>query len=360
MQLACRPAECDRARVAVLGGAAFVGVCVLAVVYVNVEPYDPAVGAQTVDFDPRTIDLQAPPTATTLPVTSLTSLTSVTSVTPLTQPDQSVISTVAPAVSWPLDGAAAVTTPVSVPATTLPATTTTLALLPRSLVIVGDSQAHSFVVNLPDGTGDYFTVTDGSVDGCGVHDRGEVRSTLAGFGRDLADCVGWSERWGDDAARSEADVALVMLGAWDVFDVQIDDELIAFASPAFDQLWLSNLYRGIDALAVHGSQVALLEVPCMRPVANSGARVPPLPERGDDARVAHLNGLLRSVADERNDVWFVEGPDEWCDDPAISTDVDYRWDGVHVYQQGANLILSKMALSLLQIPVAQTTYGTSG
>jgi len=249
--------------------------------------------------------------------------------------------------------------PTTLTPTTLPATSSTLAQLPRGVVIVGDSQARSFVVNLPDGARDFFTVTDGSVDGCGVHDRGEVRSALTGFGRDFADCTGWAERWGDDTQRANADIALVMLGAWDVFDLEIDGELVAFASATSNELWLANLGRGIDAISVHGTQVALLEVPCMRPVSNSGARVPPLPERGDDERVAHLNVLLRTVADERDDVWFVEGPDEWCDewcdDPAISADVDYRRDGVHVYQQGANLIVSKIAMPLLQIPVPTET-----
>ena len=36
---------------------------------------------------------------------------------------------------------------------------------------------------------------------------------------------------------------------------------------------------------------------------------------------------------------MIDGPDEWCNDEAIATDLGYRWDGVHVYKPGANLDL---------------------
>ena len=77
----------------------------------------------------------------------------------------------------------------------------------------------------------------------------------------------------------------------------------------------------------------------MRPQDVDGAGVPALPERGDDARVAHVNELLRAVAaSDPARVTFVEGPDEWCADEAVATDLGMRWDGVHVYNPGAALI----------------------
>ena len=96
--------------------------------------------------------------------------------------------------------------------------------------------------------------------------------------------------------------------------------------------------------------MALLEIPCMRPQDVEGAAVPALPERGDDARVAHLNSLMRSVADaDPARVEFVPGPAAWCNDEAIATDLDYRWDGVHVYRRGAGLIFETIAPSLLHL-----------
>jgi hypothetical protein len=104
-------------------------------------------------------------------------------------------------------------------------------------------------------------------------------------------------------------------------------------------------------MLAEGANVALLEVACMRPQDVEGAGVRALPERGDDARVAHVNDLLRQVASSYDSprVEFVEGPDEWCNDEAIATDLGYRWDGVHVYKPGANLIYTAVAPDLLRL-----------
>ena len=239
--------------------------------------------------------------------------------------------------------------PVPDAPTTLPAPTITPAVLPRSLSIVGDSQAHSLAINLPSGIESTFTIEDGSLDGCSVYDSGRVRSSRASFNNSFSICRDWVDAWANAARGTQ--VALVVLGAWDVFDLEINDVFYPFSSPEFDQLFTTNLTMGVDAMTATGAKVALLEMACMRPQTVDGAGVPALPERGDDARVAHLNDLQRQVADSRPDVTFVEGPDEWCSDEAIASDLGYRWDGVHVYKPGANLIYQTIAPALLAIPV---------
>ena len=88
----------------------------------------------------------------------------------------------------------------------------------------------------------------------------------------------------------------------------------------------------------------------MRPISVQGAAVPPLPERAMDDHVAHVNALFRSVATANpSTVTFVEGPDVWCGDPAVATDVGMRWDGVHVYKPGAKLIYDTVAPTLLAL-----------
>ncbi|HSB86227.1 MAG TPA: acyltransferase family protein, partial [Ilumatobacteraceae bacterium] len=242
----------------------------------------------------------------------------------------------------------------AVPTSAAPAVTTTAPSQPPGparVVIVGDSQAHSLAINLPTGIESAFTITDGSVEGCSVYDNGKVRSQRAGFSRSFADCGGWARKWGQAASRADAQLALVVLGAWDVFDVEVDGQMITFGTPPADQRFIDNLNIGIADLRQAGARVALLEVPCMRPKDVKGAGVPALPERADDSRVAHLNDLLRQVAatDPAN-IIFVSGPTEWCNDAAISTDLGYRWDGVHVYKPGAKLIYETIAPALLAIP----------
>ena len=234
-----------------------------------------------------------------------------------------------------------------------PAPPVTLASLPRRMVIVGDSTAHSMAVNLPAGLSDYFRIEDGSIDGCSVYSDG-VAVSGASFRRPFDGCSGWERRWLKDAQRIDAEVALVVIGAWDVLDVRVGDQTLAFASQQFDDRFSAGLQSGIDILTAAGVHVALLEIPCMRPREAKGAGTPPLPERGDDVRVGHLNQLLRNLAAiNPTSTTFINGPPEYCKDDVIATDSKYRWDGVHASGKGVNLTFAAIALPLLQIELAQ-------
>jgi len=218
-----------------------------------------------------------------------------------------------------------------------------------NLAIVGDSQANALAINLPDGIDEVFpSVVNGSVDGCSVYDSGSVRSSVS-FGNNFAICEGWQDDWAD--AASGADVTLVVVGAWDVFDVvDADGTVYGFDTPAGDQLFVDNLRSGIDAMLAEGSNVALLEVACMRPQDVEGAGVRALPERGDDDRVAHVTALLREAASAYGpEVQVISNASEWCTDETIATDLGYRWDGVHVYTPGADLIYEAAAPDLLRL-----------
>ena len=243
-------------------------------------------------------------------------------------------------------------------ASSLPAastTTTTIAKLPRKLVIVGDSQANSLAVNKPSGMEKTFVVTNGSIDGCGIYDRGVgVGGTNGNFRRNFANCVGFEKSWAKSATKAKADVALVVIGAWEVLDLKINGFTFGVNSLPADTMFRTQMKRGIAALRATGATVALLEVACMRPVDSKGGPVPALPQRGDDTRTGHLNDLLREIAAPEDDgVFFVSGPKEWCADPKISTSLSYRWDGVHAYKPGAKLIFETIANSILQLPVTK-------
>lgn len=328
-----------RRSVAVLAGAlATSTAAVLGIALAQVSPYDIAAGGEMEQFvlavparggESRSVQ---PPTS---PSTSDVVATTAVTVARVAQDPPAPPTT---------------TADLAPSASSTSTTTTTLPVLPRSVAIVGDSQAHSLFVNLPRGIDDYFEFTDGAISGCSVHESGEIVTARPGFHNDFGICRGWARRWAD-AARG-ADVALVVLGAWDVFDIRDGDAQIEFGSIDYDRLFSRRLRSGLDALAFAGAHAALLEIPCMRPVDARGAAVPALPERGDDARVAHINTLLRhAAARDPQHVTFIEGPDEWCGDEAIATDVDYRWDGVHVYKKGANLVFGTIAAALLAIPI---------
>ena len=296
----------------VAGGALVLG-C-LAVFYVSVEPFDPFKGGGDTAVELADGDASSAPSTI----------------------DPGAAATGAAALAA---GAAPVTTLAPGP-TIAPATSATLA-------IVGDSQAHALAINLPDGIESTFpTVKDGSVEGCGVYDEGSPMTT-ADFAIDLGSyCPGWQDEWA--AAAAGHDVTLVVLGAWDVFDMRIDGVVHPFGVPATDEEWKTRVRSGIDAVLATGSKVALLPAACMRPI--DGLANVALPERGDDTRVAHVNELLAQVADTYGtEVALLEGPPQWCNDEGVATNLNYRWDGVHVYTPGAELIYEKVAPQLLQL-----------
>jgi peptidoglycan/LPS O-acetylase OafA/YrhL len=309
----------DRASITywpIAGGVMLVGALVL--FYVNVDQFSRFEGGEEAVFE---LDAAPVDSAATAPV-------DVADPTEVTDGSVTAAST-----------APVITTPI-VPAAS------------ARLAIVGDSQANALAINLPDGIDTVFpNVVNGSVDGCSVYDSGSVRSSVR-FANNFSICDGWQEEWARAAAGT--DVALVVVGAWDVFDVVDGDTTYGFATPAGDELFVTNLESGIDAMLAEGTNVGLLEVACMRPQDVEGAGVPALPERGDDARVAHVNDLLRETAAAYqaagvDRVQFVEGPTEWCTDETIASDLGYRWDGVHVYKPGANLVYTTVAPDLLRL-----------
>lgn len=293
----------DQRGVALAGTAALV--LALGLFYSTVTPRDAAVGGDNVDFVSPSITTVAAPQD-------------------------------APSATIPPPSATTVAAPAPAPS------------LPISMTIVGDSQAHAIAVNLPNGIDTTFDINDGSVEGCSVYDSGRVTSQRRGFSNNFGTCEGWADEWADAVSDNGSSLALVVLGAWDVFDLEIDGETFTFGTSAWDRNFLAQLQRGIDSLSQAGAEVALLEVACMRPVEAEGAAVPPLPERGDDERVAHVNELLRQAAsDNAETTTFVSGPTEWCNDESVATDVGMRWDGVHPYKPGVQLIFASITDDLI-------------
>ena len=69
-----------------------------------------------------------------------------------------------------------------------------------------------------------------------------------------------------------------------------------------------------------------------------------------DDRVAHINNVIGFVSSQYGpEVRVLDGPDEWCDDESIATNLEYRWDGVHVFKPGGKLIFEKIGAELLEL-----------
>jgi hypothetical protein len=215
-----------------------------------------------------------------------------------------------------------------------------------SVAIFGDSQGMTLMVNKPADLDRYLAVTDATIEGCGIL-VGKVVSR-SGERRDLgANCAGWRPRWASSATRLKPRVALVMIGAWEMFDLTVAEGTLAFGTAEWDAHVSGALREGIEILRGSGSQVALALTPCYRPVKASAGL---WPERGDDTRTRHLNTLLSAAAAaDPAHVSTVEPPGEFCSDPAIATSLKYRWDGVHYYKPGAALYFKAVIPGLREL-----------
>ena len=220
---------------------------------------------------------------------------------------------------------------------------------PPRVALIGDSQGMTLYINRPPDTAGYLRLLDDTTEGCDF--LGGRITSGAGDRRDLdAECGGTVAKWASRVRRDHADAALMMVGAWDLFDEHVDGAALPFGSAGWDTYFDTRLAAAVSTLKATGlPQLDLALLPCYRPVQTSGSSGGLWPERGDDSRVAHVNSLLAAYAqDPAHHVRAVYPPAQFCQDPAIATSRSYRWDGVHYYKPGARLYLRNAIPQLLE------------
>ena len=219
---------------------------------------------------------------------------------------------------------------------------------PVSVAIFGDSQGSALFANRPKNIGKYLTLKNEAINACGIM-RGKVVSRT-GEKLNLIDaCPNWLPTWRSRAASVKADIALVIIGAWDVFDlITPHGTKLIFGTPQWDAQWVAQLRSGVAAIRQSGSQVALAELPCYSPVKIPGG-AGFWPERGDDSRTRHINELMRQVADGVH-VFTVQPAAAFCTDPKVGADRKNRYDGVHFLGPGAAIYLNALIPQLLTLP----------
>ncbi|NUP50404.1 MAG: hypothetical protein HOW97_24300, partial [Catenulispora sp.] len=219
---------------------------------------------------------------------------------------------------------------------------------PPRVALIGDSQGMTLALNSPPDASAYLTLLDATTEGCGL--LGGRISSRAGDRRDLdAECGRTLAAWAARVQHDHADDAVLMIGAWDLFDEQVNGTAFPFGTPGWDAYFTARLADAVKALKATGlPRLDLALLPCYRPVRTTGASGGLWPERGDDARVAHVNALLSAYAKApAHHVRALYPPPEFCQNPAISTSRAYRWDGVHYYKPGARLYLRTAIPQLL-------------
>jgi peptidoglycan/LPS O-acetylase OafA/YrhL len=219
--------------------------------------------------------------------------------------------------------------------------------LPQGATVAffGDSQATALMINKPANLGQYIRAEDASITGCGIL----VGSMRSRSGERHGGCPNWLPEWERKVEQLEPDVSVVILGAWEVFDLTLPDgRRLDFGTPEWDINFTVQLNRGIAALRGPDRLVALSLLPCYRPQEwRRGAGVGWWPERGDDDRTRHVNDLMRRATGGYDEGVMVIEPPDFCTDEAAATSTSYRYDGVHYYKPGAALYFSAILPQLL-------------
>ena len=149
-------------------------------------------------------------------------------------------------------------------------------------------------------------------------------------------CASWQEDWRHAVEQSSPDVAVIMVGAWEIMDHQVDGHAVRFGSPEWDAVVRQGVEQAITA--VSGAKVvSLMNVPCMNQPAKAAV---PAQARNDPARQATLNAIIEQVAAERGaKVLDLRGLLCPGGEYAEQLDgIDMRYDGVHLTAEGAAVV----------------------
>ena len=176
--------------------------------------------------------------------------------------------------------------------------------------------------------------------GCGLFVYGEIEKR----GRWQAEndvCQGMAEQWRQATSRSKPDVAIVLVGPWEVRNRRLTPQSprVAMGDPALDAATRDAIVAAVDALTAAGSSVVWLTSPHVRIPPLNGKLFDEDRAASDPARIDRFNALVREVARTRPEqmrvVEFGAYLEAW---PGGEFDEKIRADGVHFSVEGGSTL----------------------
>ncbi|HZQ58083.1 MAG TPA: acyltransferase family protein, partial [Acidimicrobiales bacterium] len=189
----------------------------------------------------------------------------------------------------PATGGAA-SPPVAGAATAPPPTTAAPA--PVSAVVFGDSVSVT-LANALDAVSRYWAVTiaNGGIVGCGVALGTAVRSD--GITSPIpGSCYQWQSTWQATLARAHPQVAIVLLGRWELLDRVLNGTWQHVGQPAFDTYLAQQLDAAITTASSTGAKVVLCTAPYFLGLEAPGGGTYP---ENQPARVDEWNAIVHAA-----------------------------------------------------------------
>ena len=217
---------------------------------------------------------------------------------------------------------------------------TTAPVAPTKIMVVGDSVAGSLGLGFQTlGPPNNLWVWNRGRLGCGLNYGGSVYE-----GGELVPVdpgCNWHASWPDELTSFKPDIVLLLVGAWDILDRQVDGQTVKFGTVESDSSFLQQLDDATTMLGSQGAKVVVLTTPFFsRPelVGETGREWPEY----DPWRVDRINSLYRDFLTAHPGRYtlldlnkFVSPQGKFAD----SLDgVVVRGDGVHFTLAGADLV----------------------
>jgi hypothetical protein len=217
---------------------------------------------------------------------------------------------------------------------------------PPRVAILGDSVAWTL--------GEYLVpvhselgITNRAIQGCGIARLPDIRFHDAPKSP-FAGCDQWDERWRKSVEDDDPDVAVILLGRWEVLDRNMNGRFLHVGDPDFDAYITGELKLAISIASAKGARVALMTAPYTHPEERPDGT---LYSEDNPERVEAWNHLLsREVATNPAHPTILDLKQVICPAGEFTWsvgDVRVRSDGLHLTPEGVQQVIAPWLLPRL-------------
>ncbi len=221
------------------------------------------------------------------------------------------------------------------------------------VMIVGDSIAYTLAGAFPKVPGGSIKLIHNATIGCGAG-RGDPVYLGVAY-KSGSQCDNWPNRWGKRAQRKRPELALVLLGAWEVVDRRVDGRLYRMGTEEYKSYLVREIQRGLDSLFAADTHAVILSTPCMNQVNRGAAETQPgsRAARSRPEAVRWLNAILREIAERNHErATLVDLNEFMCGSGTRARTIDgveLQSDGVHFSKPGGAKVWEWLAPKLIEI-----------
>lgn len=205
---------------------------------------------------------------------------------------------------------------------------------PLKVMFIGDSIASTAADGLaPAAAGYGISLINDGIQGCGVVQGGPYN--YFGSQHDmLPQCEAWPAAWQADVGRDDPDLAVIVVGRWELMDRMFQGRWTHVGDPTFNDYLSNEIERAIAIVTTKGAKVALFTTPYYRRGLRPDGGIFP---EDDPARVDQMNALFRAIASRHPGVvTLVDFGGRLSPNGQLAMSVDgipLRSDGVHLTPQ---------------------------